>query len=546
MSQRNVFYYDQASNISCVCDPDDGLTYYEYDLLDRTTSVKNPFGEVTYYEYTPGGRVKTKVHGNGAISYYSYDAAQRVSDIKHVKSDLSTIATLDYDYDAVGNPTQITREDNSATYYSYDAIYQLAAETQLDSGGQPQFAAEYDYDAAHNRTVKVVDGTATYYSYNAANELLTEASGAETTYYHYDGCGNTVAKQETAGTTYYAYDTENLLTRVDFAAGGHNYYTYDADSKRVTKQDSDGFREFIYQGPDMLKLQMERDESETTVAQYTMGDGLEAMRRSGTSSFYHYNHLGTTLALTGANEAVTDTYQHDAWGVLLGSTGATVNPHTYVGQQRYYRMPTADLYHLGFRDYAQGLGRFMTVDPAAEAIFYQQSPFGELYMTTFIANLRAYLYTLNCPTIAEDATGNWPKWQADPGSRKFVRGCWDYFASNNTKFSEELVDVMNKCFKKCLSGSEECANCLAEHATGQVRQQLCKFFACWYFGAKRPVLDGRKCHTGRGEIGAICQDCCEWDYYVDVCKFNNLIKDPGKALGNMYKCMDCCKEGNVK
>jgi hypothetical protein len=107
---------------------------------------------------------------------------------------------------------------------------------------------------------------------------------------------------------------------------------------------------------------LERDESEETVAHYTMGSGLEAMRRE-TSSFYHYNHLGTALALTGADEAVTDTYRHDAWGVLLASTGSTVNPHTYVGRERYYRMPNAAMYHLGFRDYAQGLGRFTTVDP---------------------------------------------------------------------------------------------------------------------------------------------------------------------------------------
>ena len=42
--------------------------------------------------------------------------------------------------------------------------------------------------------------------------------------------------------------------------------------------------------------------------------------------------------MTGADEAVTDSYEHDAWGVLLASTGATVNPHTYVGRERYYRM----------------------------------------------------------------------------------------------------------------------------------------------------------------------------------------------------------------
>ena len=50
--------------------------------------------------------------------------------------------------------------------------------------------------------------------------------------------------------------------------------------------------------------------------------------------------------------------------MLLASTGSTVNPHTYVGRERYYRMANADLYHLGFRDYDQALGRFMTVDPA--------------------------------------------------------------------------------------------------------------------------------------------------------------------------------------
>ncbi|MEA3402448.1 MAG: hypothetical protein U9R79_14520 [Armatimonadota bacterium] len=236
--------------------------------------------------------------------------------------------------------------------------------------------------------MKVVDGTPTYYAYNEANQLLTETTGEETVYYSYDGCGNTIAKQEAAGITYYVYDVENLMTRIDFPDDGHSYYSYDADSKRVDQRTPDGFREFVYQGPDCQSwpqassLQLERDESEETVAHYTMGSGLEAMRRDSTSSFYHFNHLGTALALTAADGAVTDTYRHDAWGVLLASTGATVNPHTYVGRERYYRMPNADLYHLGFRDYAQRLGRFMTVDPvmhgelAASDLAWPSADFG--------------------------------------------------------------------------------------------------------------------------------------------------------------------------
>ena len=54
----------------------------------------------------------------------------------------------------------------------------------------------------------------------------------------------------------------------------------------------------------------------------------------------------------------------------MGSNGSTINPHTYVGRERYYRMPNADLYHLGFRDYAQRLARFVARDPIYPQMHY--------------------------------------------------------------------------------------------------------------------------------------------------------------------------------
>ena len=139
MSQRNVFYYDGASNLICVRDPDLGLTSYEYDLLDRLIAVKNPAGEVAYYDYDAGGQVKTRKLGNHALVYYTYDPARRVTRIQHRTSGLAEIATLNYQYDHVGNPVSIIREDGSATYFSYNSIYQLTAETQLElrAGTQP-------------------------------------------------------------------------------------------------------------------------------------------------------------------------------------------------------------------------------------------------------------------------------------------------------------------------------------------------------------------------------------------------------------------------
>lgn len=51
-----------------------------------------------------------------------------------------------------------------------------------------------------------------------------------------------------------------------------------------------------------------------------------SQRRGTTTSTYHADALGTTRALTDSSGNVTDTYQYDAWGNLITSTGATVNP----------------------------------------------------------------------------------------------------------------------------------------------------------------------------------------------------------------------------
>ncbi len=133
------------------------------------------------------------------------------------------------------------------------------------------------------------------------------------------GARNTIAKQAPAGTTYYQYDHENLMTRIDFADDSHNYFAYNADSKWVEKRDSEGYARFIYQGPDMLKLLQEQNESEEAVVQYTIGNSLEAMRRAnggglsgGASCFYRFDALGSTFELTDIAEIIGDTYLYNA------------------------------------------------------------------------------------------------------------------------------------------------------------------------------------------------------------------------------------------
>jgi len=394
MGHRSAFYYDNKRNLTCVLDPDNGFTYFEYDAINRQTSVKSPWGEVTYYEYTPGGEVSKRILGNDCLTYYEHDGVGRTSKVDNRKSDLTLISSYEYQRNKVGSPVSVLRNDGWAVYYEYDRKHQLTKETQRDDQGTDIYGYEWTYDLAGNRTQQVFNGVTTDYSYNASNELTHEITEAVPTYYQYDGCGNQTAKQEGAGTTYYQYDYENLMTQIDFPDGSHNYFQYDADGKRTSKGDSEGYTEFIYQGPNMLALMQERDESENTVVQYTSGLGLENMRRdtgsgmaSGDSSFFHYDALGSTQELTDENETVTDTYRYNAWGQILTRTGTTTNPHTYVGKERYYLTPDPVLYLLGLRYYFAHVARFVSRDPVQRS------------------SRNTYTYAINRPGTATDAMG---------------------------------------------------------------------------------------------------------------------------------------------
>ena len=56
-------------------------------------------------------------------------------------------------------------------------------------------------------------------------------------------------------------------------------------------------------------------------------DPLISMRRGGTSSWYAFDALGTTRALTDASQAVTDSYAYDAFGNQMPTTGTCSSPN---------------------------------------------------------------------------------------------------------------------------------------------------------------------------------------------------------------------------
>ena len=137
------------------------------------------------------------------------------------------------------------------------------------------------------------------------------------------------------------------------------------------------------------------EESVTGVVHRTYTYGLQrisedqVINNAWTPSFYGYDGFGTVRQLTNLAGIVTDTYNYDAFGNLLNSTGTTPNNYLYRGEQYD---PDLGLYYLRARYYNPQTGRFLSRDP-------------EDGNPNDPASLHKYLYAGGDPVNAMDPTG---------------------------------------------------------------------------------------------------------------------------------------------
>ena len=233
----------------------------------------------------------------------------------------------------------------------------------------------------------VAQGTTTY-TYNAGNRLtlVTDPDSTVTTN-TYDNNGNLTVTNDNGTVTTNTWTYENRLRTVTLATPATTTFTYDGDGLRRQTVTAAGTTNFIWDGQDVL---LETDVSNNTQVTYTQTPdiygNLVSQRRSTTTSFYHHDALGSTLALTDSNENVTDTYKYYAFGGLRTSTGSTVNNLRFVGNLGYYNESALSLQYLRARYYQPGTGRFISVDPIRDGLNW-------------------YAYVSNSPVTMVDPSG---------------------------------------------------------------------------------------------------------------------------------------------
>ena len=246
-----------------------------------------------------------------------------------------------YEYDGSGNITKIG-----------------GMESGLSEGAQA--GAENGITPA----VQNPDGTievSVSMTYDEDNRLLTY-NGQEV---KYDGAGNMTRGPLNGAMADFAYDCRNRLVKVTGADGRVTLYEYDGEDIRTavtaggirTEYTTD--RESAY-SQTLIKTEYEKnvfgfytEQRSRTV--YTYGLGLAGERRDGGEEYYyHYNHIGSTMAVSDGGGNVIYRFAYDAYGELSDITtddGVSLKTTELDTSERAGKYTLAQLAHATGIDY---------------------------------------------------------------------------------------------------------------------------------------------------------------------------------------------------
>jgi len=375
------YTYDAASNLLTLKSSNSGgvSDTYTYDQLDRLSTVTDPSGGTTY-AYDAVGNLQNFVYPNGVTHAYSYDTLNRLTQMG-ASANAAAISNYAYTLGLAGNRLTVAELSGRSVAYGYDSLYRLTSETVTADPHNNNGAASYTYDSVGNRktfntTIPPAGGN--IYTYDADDRLGSD---------QYDADGNTINSGGIANT----YDFENHLT-----THGGVTVVYDGDGNRVSETVGGVTTNYLVDTVNPTDYAQVVDELQSGAITRTYSYGLERISEtqsiSGTStaSFYGYDGHGSVRQLTNSTGAVTDTYDYDALGNLINSTGSTPNNYLFAGEQYD---PALSLYYNRARYLNTTTGRFWTMDT-------HESFGGDP------RELHKYLYASDDPINRLDPSGN--------------------------------------------------------------------------------------------------------------------------------------------
>jgi RHS repeat-associated protein len=138
-------------------------------------------------------------------------------------------------------------------------------------------------------------------------------------------------------------------------------FKYDPFGRRIYKSSSSATSVYAYD--DDGNLIEETSSSGAAVARYSQTQNIDeplAILRSGATSYYHADGLGSITSSSNGAGALAQTYTFDSFGKQIASSGSLTNPFQYTARELDSE---TNLYYYRARYYDLNTGRFLSEDP---------------------------------------------------------------------------------------------------------------------------------------------------------------------------------------
>jgi len=255
--------------------------------------------------------------------------------------------------------TEVIDGQSVTSSYSYDDQGRLTSYTPALPAGYGCITYTWSLSGQKtSMTVPVGNNSAKRYSYCYDREGRQVGMNVE-------AVSVTSSPTLTAGTsgnnTRFFYDNSRNRVKLITKSGDSYYFVYDPTASIPA---------VVYEAVNTTTYLNVREPSGSLISREKYEDGDLVYSRT-----YHFDGLGSAIALTDEDGTTTDTYSYDAWGNLTSHTDpdtedgiglTTDNPYQYVGKYGYYthwQEPTLNLLQLGVRYYDPSVGRFTQQDP---------------------------------------------------------------------------------------------------------------------------------------------------------------------------------------
>ena len=167
----------------------------------------------------------------------------------------------------------------------------------------------------------------------------------------------------------YTYDCRNRLIKAGNEKDGYTEYSYDAENNRIELKTKDYTKDYVVESASSEysrvlseTITYTKDKTKNNI-KYVYGNGLISEYNGNLISNYHFNHLGSTIAITDKDGKITNRYEYGVYGNLTAKNSDN-KEFLYNGE---YGVITDEnnLYYMRSRYYNPVIKRFINRDIVA-------------------------------------------------------------------------------------------------------------------------------------------------------------------------------------